>query len=529
MAVRRDSIDGRMTVDTPAWVRDAVFYQIFPDRFAASPRVPKPGPLEPWSGPPTPFGFKGGDLLGIAEHLDDLVDLGITALYLTPIFQSASNHRYHAYDYLQVDPLLGGTPAFRELLDAAHARGIRVVLDGVFNHAGRGFWAFHHVLENGAASPYRDWFVFDQPGLDAGRPIRAYPTDDERLALERAGIEQGARRGAASLAQLGYQAWWDHPALPKWNVANPFAREYLLGVAEHWLRFGIDGWRLDVPQEIDDPEFWREFRRRVRAISPEAYIVGEIWQVAPEWVSAERFDALMNYPLLEAILGFTAASTLDMPVIARQAELGRNVGPLDARAFGARLRHLLAAYDRDVTAVQLNLLDSHDTPRFLTMAGGDRDALRLAVLLQMTLPGAPCVYYGDEVGLEGGHDPDSRRAFPWDRSAWDEDLRVFFQAAITLRAEHPVLRAEGTVRVVGGEGMTHVHVREGAAEIAVVAVNAGDARDRVAVPLPGFDGVRLTAAPLPGWADGPADVEVQGGRLLLDVPARQGLVLAGRR
>src|SRR6185503_11844560 len=154
--------------DTPAWVRDAVFYQVFPDRFAASERVVKPGPLEPWDAPPTDYGFKGGDLLGIVEHLDHIAGLGANALYLTPVFQSASNHRYHTYDYLTVDPLLGGDAALRELLDAAHARGIRVVLDGVFNHVGRGFWPFHHLLESGGASPYRDWFYL-QPEVIAGR------------------------------------------------------------------------------------------------------------------------------------------------------------------------------------------------------------------------------------------------------------------------------------------------------------------------------------------------------------------------
>ena len=138
-------------------------------------RVPKPGPLEPWDTPPTLHGFKGGDLLGIAERLPYLADLGVNALYLTPIFSSASNHRYHTYDYLQVDPLLGGDAALRELLDAAHARGIRVVLDGVFNHTGRGFWPFHHVLENGAASPYVDWFQFQPEALAGRRPFRPYP------------------------------------------------------------------------------------------------------------------------------------------------------------------------------------------------------------------------------------------------------------------------------------------------------------------------------------------------------------------
>ena len=157
-----------MTVDTPAWARDAVFYQVFADRFASSERVPKPGTMEPWDAPPTTHGFKGGDLLGIAERLPYLADLGINALYLTPIFQSAANHRYHTYDYFRVDPLLGGDDALRELLDRAHERGMRVVLDGVFNHTGRGFWPFHHILETGGASPYRDWFHLDDDVL-AGR------------------------------------------------------------------------------------------------------------------------------------------------------------------------------------------------------------------------------------------------------------------------------------------------------------------------------------------------------------------------
>jgi cyclomaltodextrinase len=144
-----------VTIDTPSWVRDAIFYQIFPDRFASSERVQKPGPLEPWDTPPTVLGFKGGDLLGIVEHLPYLVDLGVNAIYLNPIYASAATHRYHTYDYFTVDPLLGGNDALRELLDVAHARGMRVILDGVFNHTGRGFWPFHHVLENGAASPPR--------------------------------------------------------------------------------------------------------------------------------------------------------------------------------------------------------------------------------------------------------------------------------------------------------------------------------------------------------------------------------------
>src|SRR5580765_2162823 len=187
-----------MTVDTPDWVRDAIFYQIFPDRFAGSERVHKPGTLEPWDAPPTVNGFKGGDLRGITEHLGYLEDLGVTAIYLTPIFSSGSNHRYHTYDYFEVDPLLGGDDALRELLDTAHGRGMRVVLDGVFNHTGRGFFPFHHLMETGASSPYRHWFHTDAR-LDAGRPLQAYPASGTAPSV------------------FGYKAWWNLPALPKLN------------------------------------------------------------------------------------------------------------------------------------------------------------------------------------------------------------------------------------------------------------------------------------------------------------------------
>ncbi len=202
--------------------------------------------MEPWDAPPTPHGFKGGDLLGIAERLDDLADLGVTALYLTPVFTSASNHRYHTYDYLAVDPLLGGDAALRELIDALHARGMRIVLDGVFNHTGRGFWPFHHVLENGARLALRG-LVPPRPGAPGRRPrTDAYP--DRRDASPAAPGADGPARRERRRSALGYRAWWDMPALPKLNTDHPDVREYLWSVAEHWLRFGIDGWRLDVPR-----------------------------------------------------------------------------------------------------------------------------------------------------------------------------------------------------------------------------------------------------------------------------------------
>jgi cyclomaltodextrinase len=510
-----------MPIATPDWVRDAVFYQIFPDRFASSDRIVKPGPLEPWDTPPTLYGFKGGDLLGVVEQLPYLADLGVTALYLTPVFASASNHRYHTYDYLQVDPLLGGDAALRELLDAAHARGMRIVLDGVFNHTGRGFWPFHHVVENGAASPYRRWFHFDQAALDRGVPILAYPGAEARGGAAAASADP--RRDGRSLQRLGYEAWWDLPALPKVNTGDPFAREYLLSVAEHWIRFGIDGWRLDVPQDIDDPAFWAEFRRRVRAINPEAYLVGEIWRVAPEWLRGDRFDALMNYPLAEAILSFAGAGHLDEALLRAHHEYGPNVRPIDGPAFAARLQELMTAYDPNVVAVQLNLLDSHDTPRFHSLVRGDRDSYRLALLLQATLPGAPCIYYGDEIGLEGGLDPDSRRSFPRDDAAWDRELVEFVRASIALRRDEAALR-RGSFRVAASSAGGMAFERVLGEERVVVALNAGTAEVALDVDQPGAAGCRLEPRPLPGVAAGTASVVDTTGHARVVLAARSGAV-----
>jgi cyclomaltodextrinase / maltogenic alpha-amylase / neopullulanase len=495
-----------MTVDTPGWVRDAVFYQIFPDRFAVSAHVPKPGPLEPWDAPPTNHGFKGGDLRGIIEKLDYLQDLGVTAVYLTPIFQSASNHRYHTYDYFHVDPLLGGNEALRELLDVAHGRGMRIVLDGVFNHTGRGFWPFHHILENGAASPYRDWFHIDTDVLEGRREFVPYPSREaERSTL------------------FGYAAWWNIPALPKLNTDNPDVREYLLSVAEHWLRFGIDGWRLDVPGEIDDPAFWSAFRQRCRAIRSDAYLVGEVWMTAPEWVSGDRFDALMDYPLAQAILGYVGGASLDWDAIHAHQEYRDNLRQLDGPGFAGRLVELLGIYDPDVVAVQLNLLSSHDTPRAITVLGGDQAALRMAILLQCLLPGAPSVYYGDEIGLTGGNDPANRGGFPWDAGRWDEGLRDFMRAVIAFRAAEPAIR-HGSTASIGADGPAMALERRLDDARLILALNPGEDEMPLDVAIEGVGAGRLEPVELPGIDAGGA-VDVADGRARIPVPAKAGRVM----
>jgi cyclomaltodextrinase len=504
--------------DPPAWVGDAIFYQIFPDRFARSSRVPAPGSLEDWDAPPTVHGFKGGDLYGVAEHLDHLTDLGVTAIYLNPIFASASNHRYHTYDYMAVDPLLGGDGALRELLDAAHGRGMRVVLDGVFNHASRGFWPFHHVMETGRHSPYRDWFYLNPDDLQADRPLRAYP--DERIGTPLA-VDWGDAHGTGigSIATLGYRAWWDLPALPKLNTDNPIVREYLMGVAEHWTRFGIDGWRLDVPREIETPGFWEEFRQRVRAINPDAYIVAEVWQERPDLLDGKTYDAFMNYPLAEAIISYVTGPHLRQDVVSQHAELGRHIRPEDGATFLSRVSRTVTAYSPQTARTMLNLVDSHDTPRLLTMAGGDRASLRLAWLAMLTLPGAPCIYYGDEVGVSGEMDPGCRGSFPWDRERWDEELLAYLRALVRLRHAEPHLRS-AELEPLASDGMAAAYARGAGPGSLVVALNAGDSTCELRLSRTAD---RLVPVAI-GHDEG-ADVDVRDGAAIVRIPARSGRIL----
>jgi neopullulanase len=429
---------------TPKWVTDTVFYEIFPDRFARSDRISRVGlNLESWDSPPSLHGIKGGDLYGVVEHLDYLEDLGIGGLYLTPVFTSAANHRYHTYDYYNVDPLLGGNGALRELLDAAHARNIRVVLDGVFNHASRGFWQFHHALENGAASPYKDWFHFDPDRLSGSRPWGAYPSHEAMEAIQQEG----------SLRAIGYEAWLHLPALPKFNTRVPAVREFIFSVAEYWIRFGIDGWRLDVPGEIDDDSFWQEFRRRVRAVNPEAYLIGEIWHDARRWLQGDQFDASMNYPVAAACLSFFSGRHLDVEETLRVEGYKGQIQPMSAPEFADRIDWCHGLYSPDVTRAQFNLLNSHDTPRFLTSVGGDLAALRLALTFLFSYPGVPCLFYGDEVGLAGRQDPECRAAFQWSEDNWNRDLRVLARDLIQMRKSHPALRWGDYQRRYADEGV----------------------------------------------------------------------------
>jgi neopullulanase len=481
-----------MDIHTPDWVKHAVFYQIFPDRFCRSPRTQHPRGIQfkPWGTPPEEQGYQGGDLYGIVEKLDYLKDLGITALYLNPIFSAASNHRYNAFDYMQVDPLLGGEPALRELLDEAHRRGMKVVLDGVFNHCGRGFWPFHHLLENGSNSPYADWFTVKE------YPLHPYP-------------EEGQPHN--------YATWWEVVSLPKLNTNNPGVRDYILQVARHWLEFGMDGWRLDVPQEIDDDDFWREFRRVVKGVNPEAYIIGEIWHPAQRWLQGDMFDAVMNYQITGPILNFFGADDLNLTWSHQDIILKAGT---DAADFRAQILAMFDLYDWEIHYAQWNMLDSHDMPRALWLLNEDKAALRLAVLCQMTMPGAPCVYYGDEVGLSAGGDPFCRAAFPWDRpESWDTSLQDFYRAAINLRKAHPALQI-GDFAFLHAQGKTVVYRRRLAGQEILVAFNAGKRAETIELPAESLSHVAYRTI----WPANGAALRVENGKLSLSLPAQSAFV-----
>lgn len=482
-----------MQIQTPDWVKHAVFYQIFPDRFARSQqprkRLLKSASWESWDDMPTLQGYKGGDLWGVLEQLDYLEKLGINAIYFTPIFQSASNHRYHTHDYYQVDPMLGGNGAFKELLEACHDRNIKVVLDGVFNHSSRGFFFFHDVLENGPNSPWVDWFKIEDWPLS--------PYNGEFPA--------------------NYEGWAGNRALPVFNHDNPEVREYIMEIAEYWIKFGIDGWRLDVPFEVKTPGFWQEFRDRVKAINPEAYIVGEVWEDSREWLDGTQFDGVMNYLFAAPTIAFTAGDRVDMAQV--QDRSYRPYPPLFAAEYAEKIQELLQLYPWEIQLTQLNLLASHDTARLISIAGGDLASGELATLLLLTFPGAPSIYYGDEVGLPGRLDPDSRRGFPLE-AHWELDVLDYHRKLIVLRHTYSALRT-GAYQVLFAQAAVYVFARILGTEELIVAVNTGTAPAKVSIEA---DILKSQPSKL---LYGSAEVEWSVGvsQLGLSLPARTGCIL----
>lgn len=376
----------------PEWAQSAIFYQIFPERFANGDPSNDPEGTQPWGEQPDNYSSFGGDLQGIIDHLDYIENLGVNALYLTPVFTSPSNHKYDIVDYMQVDPQFGDNALLKKLVDACHEKGIRVMLDAVFNHCSEQFPQFRDVVEKGEKSKYVDWFHINEfpVAFKDGRPT--------------------------------YDTFGFFGHMPKFNTANPEVKQYLLDVAEYWIReIGIDGWRLDVANEIDH-HFWRDFRKTVKAANPEAYIVGEVWNDSQKWLLGDQFDSVMNYPFSNKILEFFSNSD--------------SCGFSFANSMG----NLLMRYPQQSNEVIFNLLCSHDTPRVLSCVGEDKRRLKLSVVFLLTYMGTPCIFYGDEIGLSGGNDPDCRKCMEWDPARQDNELYDFYKLIIALRHNYPVLR-----------------------------------------------------------------------------------------
>jgi len=388
------------------------------------------------------------------QRFEYLLDLGVTALYFNPIFLASSNHRYNTYDYFRIDPKLGTLEDFRTLLSLAHRHGLRVVLDGVFNHCGRGFFAFVDVLENGEASPYRSWFHIHRFPVDAFSPGKAQD----------------------------YEAWWGFKSLPKFNTDTPAVREYIFSVARYWLEEGIDGWRLDVPNEIDDDAFWAQFRRVVKSLNPRAALIGEIWDIAPRWVNDAHFDGLMNYPVRKALLAYLK-------------------GEMGTRRFAEAIEAVVRAYAPEHLHAMYLPLGSHDTPRLWTLLEGDLEKVKLAFAFQFSFPGAPAVYYGDEIGLPGGKDPDCRRAFPWDSAHWNRELHAWVKRLIALRKQSVALRRGAYRRVlVDDRRRVLAFLRQHPEETVLVIFNPGRKARRLCLPAQSW-----------GWKEGQLLYDLLGG------------------
>ncbi|WP_096273915.1 glycoside hydrolase family 13 protein [Paucisalibacillus globulus] len=384
----------------PSWVKDTIWYQIFPERFGNGDPSINPKGVLPWgSAEPKPNNFFGGDFQGVIDHLDHLEDLGIGGIYFTPIFKAHSNHKYDTIDYMEIDPQFGDKETFRRLVKECHKRGIRVMLDAVFNHSGYYFAPFQDVLKNQEKSRYKEWFhLWDFPVVTEPKP--------------------------------NYDTFAFVSAMPKLNTENPEVREYLLQVARYWVEeFDIDGWRLDVANEVDHA-FWRDFRRTVKEVKPDAYILGEIWHDSMPWLQGDQFDAVMNYPFTNSAINFFAKEEIS------------------AQKFQDSLVKVQHMYPKNVNEVAFNLLGSHDTPRVLTLANENIDRVKLLYLFQLSFIGSPCIYYGDEIGMSGGQDPGCRACMEWEEENQNRELFTYIKKLIEWRKKDPVFGNDAEFRFI---------------------------------------------------------------------------------
>jgi cyclomaltodextrinase len=373
----------------PDWVRDSIFYQIFPDRFCRGGNALSGTGIEPWGNRPTANNFFGGNLDGIGQKLDHLKELNINAVYLTPIFRAETNHKYDTADYYLIDPGFGSNESFKEFVENLHHHKIRLILDGVFNHSGKNFPPFVDLLKEGEKSPYRDWYRVLR------FPLTIHPTT--------------------------YETCGGSTYLPKLNLEHEEVRSFLLDVARFWIeKYGIDGWRLDSAVKVPR-SFWKEFHATVKKASPEAYVVGELWWEPTPWLDQGLMDGGTNYVLRSLMLTFFARKEMD------------------AEDFRFEIDSLVTRLG-NAASYMVNFLSSHDTPRAFSIFQGEVDYLRLAIIFLFCMVGTPMIYYGDEVGLPGQNDPDCRRCMPWEPREWNPTIFDCYKQLSKLRASEIALR-----------------------------------------------------------------------------------------
>lgn len=414
----------------PEWTKNAVIYNIFPDSFATGERYISKKPVSAiWEDNTVTHGLNGGTITGIKDNLNYLQELGITCIYTNPIFVAGEYHKYDLLDYFHIDPCFGTDEDFKELVNACHERGMKIIVDGVFNHCSWNFFAFDDVVRNGEESKYVKWFY---------------------------GLQFPVIRPDNMADIPNYECFAYERKMPKLNTSNPEVMDYFLHVCRYWIEeFHIDGWRLDVASEVDF-NFWREFRKAAKAANPDCFIIGEVWEPAQAWLQGDQFDSTMNYDFRNVCRDFFAFDKLD-------------AYEFDGCVTGMRMR-----YKKNITGGQLNLLDSHDTSRFLSLCKEDIKRMKLAVLFQMTFIGVPSVFYGDELQLSGKNEDEYRQPMDWNFSK-DNEMLQFYQAAIKLRKELlPLTEGDFVTIKAGKNSKVYAFSRSSKDDRIIVALNASE-------------------------------------------------------
>lgn len=366
------------------WMKDRVFYLIFVDRFFRGSQAKDDSYINlKWGSKVNPKSFAGGDLAGIMKKMDYLEELGVNGIYLTPVFKSISNHKYDIIDYKKIDPMFGTNEDFRALVAEAHKRGMKMILDAVFNHCSIYAPEFQDVIKYGRKSRYYDWFLIHGDEVD--------------------------------VQEMNYEVFAFCNYMPKFNTANPEVQQYLIEIAVYWIRkYDIDGWRLDVSDEISHG-FWRKFRQAVKEAKSDCVIIGENWHDANVFLRGDQYDSIMNYAFTKSCMDYFATKALD------------------AKGFAWKLSNLLMRNSETVNRMMLNLLDSHDTDRFFSLVHCNKHKLLSAIAVTCLFVGAPCITYGTEIAMEGGYDPDNRRCFDWDETHWDKQFMQIVKQILTLK------------------------------------------------------------------------------------------------